>query len=187
MKWYEKLVMAALVLMAGYVLTCFAQDYAQVSAQRVVCSQINAYGPHPIQIMGTNMTATAAQLNAAGGGTTAAITPTTATVATTLTASKKFVQTGDTLTVTEGAVLLTPTNNTIYVAGQYGVVNMSVAAATFEGTIRIINTIATNIVFVESNGLQLPAGYSAITNGQYDVLTLTSQGTNWICTGWQDN
>jgi hypothetical protein len=67
-------------------------EEAAINPIRVTTRQINAYGPNPIQIMGTNVTATAAelnimdgvtvsasQINAAGGGTTAALTPTTVT------------------------------------------------------------------------------------------------------------
>lgn len=166
----------------------------EINPIRVRTRQINVYGTNPLQIHGTNVSVTAAQINAAGGGSTATITPTTATVGTALTAStlltvsKKMVETPETVPATQGAVTITPTNSVLFVSGHYGVVTMSVAAATSPGQyVEIHNLIATNIVFVESTGLQLPAGYTAITNGQWDVLRLRAQSTNWNCIGWQDN
>ena len=111
------------------------------------------------------------------------------TVAGDATVGGLLTQTRQTVSATKGAVTITPTANNIVIEGHYGVVTASVAAATSPGgqVVNLINTVGTNVVFNESTGLQLPAGYGSITNGQWDILSLVSYGTNWICTGWQDN
>ena len=163
-------------------------EEAAINPIRVTTRQINAYGPNPIQIMGTNVSVSAAQINAAGGGTTATITPTTATVSGTLTASGKFVMTPTTATLTLGNSVLTPAYPLYYIAGQYGVCTVSLAAATSPGMpLTIINTVATNVVYPASTGLVLPTGYTAWTNGANDSIRFISVSTNWICTGTQDN
>jgi hypothetical protein len=160
----------------------------EINPIRVRTRQINVYGTNPLQIHGTNVSVSAAQINAAGGGSTATITPTTATVGTLLTVSKRLVETPDTLTTTMGNLLITPTNSVMFVQGHSGVVTASLAAATSPGQyVEIMNLVATNIVFVESTGLQLTTGFTAVTNGQYDVIRFRAQSTNWICIGNQDN
>jgi len=68
-------VMAVLVL--GTIVS-FAEEPA-INPVRVSTRQLNVYGTNPLQIHSTNVSVTAAQLNAAGGGSTATLTPTTVT------------------------------------------------------------------------------------------------------------
>jgi len=79
--------------LAAAVMVVLAEEPA-INPARVATPQINAYGSVPIQIQGTNMTASAAQLNAAGGGSTAALTPTTVVVSSTLGVTGKTTLTG---------------------------------------------------------------------------------------------
>jgi hypothetical protein len=159
-------------------------EEAQINPIRISTPQINCYGSAPIQIQGTNMTASAAQLNAAGGGTTATITPTTATVGTLLTISKTLVLTPETVTLTKGNFTLTPTNGIYWLSGHSGVVTMSLAAGQ---CVEIWNMVGTNVVFDNGGNqtVKTSTGTSA-TNGLMDMISFTAN-TNWMCSGIRDN
>jgi hypothetical protein len=176
-------------------------EEAAINPIRVTTRQINAYGPNPIQIQSTNVTATAAELNildgctatydtlnAAAGGTTATLAPTTLTVSGVTTVGK-LVNSPQTLGVAAGAVTLTVTSSVVYVAGQYGVVTMTLANASSPGMyVTIVNTVATNVELAEVAGrIQMPASWGTVTNGQWDTISFTSYSTQWVCTGFSDN
>lgn len=109
-----KRILAGLVVatvMAIVMGVTFAEE-AAINPIRVTTRQINAYGPNPIQIQGTNLTVSAAQLNAAAGGSTAALTPTTIAVSSTAKVTGAF--TAQSTANIAGAVTC---SNTLSVAG----------------------------------------------------------------------
>lgn len=63
-------VMSAVLI--GMVIGVIAES-EPINPSRITTPQINAYGANPIQINGTNVTVSAAQINAAGDGTTATV------------------------------------------------------------------------------------------------------------------
>ena len=195
-------IVAGLVLAVSVIcaITVMAEE-AAINPIRVTTRQINAYGPNPIQIQSTNVTATAAELNildgctatyatlnAAAGGTTATLAPTTLTVSGVTTVGK-LVNSPQTFTVTKGDVTLTVTNSVIYIGGQSGTVTMTLAHASSPGMyVTIVNTVATNVELAEVSGrVQMPASWGTITNGQWDTMSFTSYSTQWVCTGFSDN
>lgn len=84
-----------LVLTVGvlFALKVLAETEA-INPTEIVTRGIRLTGSTPLTINGTAVTATAAQLNAAGGGSTAAITPTTVLVSSTLGVNGKTTLTG---------------------------------------------------------------------------------------------
>lgn len=149
-----------------------------------------------LKIQGTKVTATAAQLNAAGGGTTATLTPTTVTASGavtsggTLTSSKAVVNTPETVTYSGGGnKTLTVTNSVVFIAGHSAVVTMTLANATAPGQyVEIWNAVGTNIVFNDSELVNIQNGAStSVTNGQWDVIKFRAYTTNWNCLGVWDN
>lgn len=134
--------------------------------------------------LGVTGASTVAALSASGnvgvGGTlkvTGAV-----TASNNLTVTKSLVLVPETLTLTAGAFTLTPTQAVYFIAGQYGVVTMTLANATASGMpLTFINTVATNVVLEDSaaNLTTMPSGYTTWTNGQYDGMEYVSSGTNW--------
>jgi len=94
-----------------------------------------------------------------------------------------------TLTATKGNITITPTNDFIVITGHSGVVTaaLAVARSGISREITIVNAVGTNVVFSEPGHVFVTTGYTAITNGQCDIIRFRSYGTNWLMTGRQDN
>lgn len=136
----KKMVVCAIVSaigIAGIVLGA-GED---VDASRGVFGQVNLKGPNPLQINGTNVTVSAAQINAAGGGTTATLAPTTLNVSSNMTVlgQPKFTVVATAGTLTNGPAFTTTwpanavTNAFKHIVimvgtGYYDVVGMQVGA-----------------------------------------------------------
>lgn len=188
-------------LLSTLALSARSEEYVNLNCTRLTANQANFYGSVPLQIQGTNVTASAAelnimdgvtvsasQINAAGGGTTATLAPTTLTVSGVTTMGKQ-VNTPQVFTTTAGARTLTVTNAIVFVGGHSGIVTMTLANASSPGMeVTIINTVGTNVVIEEVSGrVEMPAAWGSITNGILDTISFTSYTTNWVCTGFSDN
>jgi hypothetical protein len=105
-----------LAVLACLVMSSFAEEPA-INPVRIATRQINVYGTNPLQIHSTNVSVTAAQINAAGGGSTAALTPTTVVASGKVTSYGYPIVVGDTNTSTK--IYMTQAGTLSYVlAGQ---------------------------------------------------------------------
>lgn len=91
---------------------------------------------------------------------------------------------GGNLILTPATSITVTMNATITPLGAYqpltsaGTVNTSsITAGTAGAVLTLVNSSATSIVFTDTGTLKLTAN---ITLGQYDTLTLVSDGTNWV-------
>lgn len=111
--------------------------------------QISLYGNVPLVINGTAVTATAAQINSAGSGSTAAITPTTingkAPVLSTATSGTYLMQSGQ-LISTASSTESTQTFSTVYFAAPH--VTISQVGSAVATNAPVIKSISTNAFVV---------------------------------------
>lgn len=148
-------------------------------------SDVNFDNGSVIKVQGTTLTATAAQLNAAGDGSTASLTPTTVTasgfiITTPLTQN---VTNGQPVTLSGSLNVLTGINGT---NGATDTITLADPGTAGKLAVIVVGAASTNFVGLADSGNVRLAG--AWTGGSNDVLTLRSTATNyWAEVSRSDN
>lgn len=153
------------------VLVCAGIVYAETEAinpTRVATRQVNVYGTAPLQIHSTNVTVTAAQLNAAGGGSTAALTPATVVASGAITTLGRAVVTsmGTTRKVADATIaaysaLATTITNT-FAASYTGTPTGFIITDAYTG-------VCTNVITWASNQVTAVMGATGITYSVFSI------------------
>lgn len=106
------------------------------------------------------------------------------TVSDDLTVAGDIVTTPGTIIAVTAGSTITPTGFYVPITGTTGVGTSSIASLGAGKTIYIVNMANTTITLTDTSTLKLAGNFAM---GQYDNITLRSDGTNWIEAGRSNN
>jgi hypothetical protein len=169
--------MTAFAMIAAILLPCVKA--AEVTENMNFRGQVNFDAPCIWSIQGTKVTQTAAQLNAAGGGTTATITPTTVSnLNANIVGSNLVITTGGTVTVPADAISIDAVNGITVSAAAINAAGNGTTATLTPTTVSNLNAniVGSNLVITTGGTVTVPA--DAISIDAVNGITVTAAAIN---------